>query len=192
MYYHKVIEEHNAGEWYGKDAIYKVGYVVEKTRTPHKNKYYGDVVGHGATIDIPAAKVGVFTAGGVRIDNDPAQLEAFLNTPIKTQTTRYEHRVIVEHNAGEWYGKDYIFEVGKVLKKTKTPGKYKYYGDTLGHGVGFEIPAEKVGVFVVKRTTVKVNGKTTVTEEATPYKEVTDADVYRMMREVMWEQAAQK
>lgn len=191
MYTHKVIEEHNAGDWYGKDAIYKVGFVVEKTRTPHKRKYYGEVVGHGTTIDIPAAKVGVF-AGDVRVDLDPAELAKVLNTPVKTQTVRYEHRVTEEHNAGDWYGTDYIFTVGKVLKKTKTPGKYENYGETVGHGVTINIPAEKVGVFKVTRTTVKLNGKTTVTEEAVPHKEVTDADVYRMMREVMWENAAQK
>lgn len=66
-------------------------------------------------------------------------------------TVRYEHRVVEEHNAGDWYGTDYIFEVGKVLKKTTTPGKYKYYGDTLGHGAGMDIPAEKVGVFKITK-----------------------------------------
>lgn len=57
-YEHRLIKEHTA-DWYGP-VTYKVGFVVAKTNTPDKKKYYGDVVGHGATIDIPADKVGVF------------------------------------------------------------------------------------------------------------------------------------
>lgn len=82
-------------------------------------------------------------------------------TNYEVVTVQYEHRVIEEHNAGKYYGTDYIFEVGKVLEKTKTPVKYKYYGTTEGHGVGFDIPREKVGVFkITKVATV------TETEEA--------------------------
>lgn len=191
MYTHKVIQEHNAGDWYGEDIIFRVGDILEKTRGPGKYEYYGETLAHGAGVNIPAEKVGVF-AGDVRIDLDNAELEKVLNTPVKTQTVRFDHKVIEEHNAGDYYGKDYIFNVGDVLEKTKTATKYNTYGVTLGHGVGFDIPAEKVGLFKVTRTTVKLHGKTTVTEEAVPYKEVTDADVYRMMREVMWEQAAKK
>lgn len=75
-------------------------------------------------------------------------------------TVRYEHRVIAEHNAGDFYGKDVIFKVGEILKKTYTPGKYKHYGQTLGHGVGADIPAEKVGVFQITKV-----AKVTETEE---------------------------
>ena len=76
-------------------------------------------------------------------------------------TVKYVHRVIEEHNAGDWYGQDYIFRVGDVLRETRTPGKYQYYGATLGHGAGLDIPAEKVGVFRITRNTV-----VTETEEA--------------------------
>lgn len=76
-----------------------------------------------------------------------------------TTTVRFEHRVITEHNAGDWYGTDIIFKVGEVLKKTTTPGKYRDYGTTLGHGAGADIPAEKVGVFKITRVV-------TETEEA--------------------------
>ena len=75
-------------------------------------------------------------------------------------TTRYEHRVIKTHNAGEYYGKDVIFNVGEILKKTRTPGKYKYYGTTLGHGVGVDIPVTKVGVFKITKV-----ARVTETEE---------------------------
>ena len=70
---------------------------------------------------------------------------------LETFTVRYEHRVTVEHNGGDWYGTDVIFKVGEVLKKTKGPGKYKYYGKDLAHGAGVDIPAEKVGVFKITR-----------------------------------------
>lgn len=76
-------------------------------------------------------------------------------------TVKYVHRVIEEHNAGDWYGEDIIFKVGDVLKTTNTPGKYKYYGTTLGHGAGADIPAEKVGVFRITRNTIVIE-----TEEA--------------------------
>lgn len=76
-------------------------------------------------------------------------------------TVKYVHRVIEEHNAGDWYGTDIIFKVGDVLRETRTPGKYQYYGVTLGHGAGADIPAEKVGVFRITRVT-----KVVETEEA--------------------------
>ena len=79
----------------------------------------------------------------------------------KNETVRYEHRVIEQHNAGDWYGQDVIFRVGEVLKKTRGPGKYEYYGVTMAHGAGFGIPPEKVGVFRITRTT-----KVVETEEA--------------------------
>lgn len=82
-------------------------------------------------------------------------------TNYEVTTVKYEHRVIEEHNAGDWYGKDYIFEVGKVMRVTRTPGKFKYYGDTLGHGAGLDIPAEKVGVFRITKV-----ARVTETEEA--------------------------
>ena len=72
-------------------------------------------------------------------------------TPTETVTVRYEHRVIAEHNAGDWYGTDVIFNVGEVLKKTKGPGKYEYYPVTLAHGADAIVPAEKVGVFKITR-----------------------------------------
>lgn len=74
-----------------------------------------------------------------------------MSTTTKT-SIRYEHRLIKEHNAGDYYGKDLIFEVGKVLEKTKTPHKRRYYGVTISFGVGFDIPTEKVGVFEITRT----------------------------------------
>jgi hypothetical protein len=84
-----------------------------------------------------------------------------IETKNEKVTVKYVHKVIEEHNAGDWYGRDYIFEVGGILRETKTPGKFKYYGATLAHGAGLDIPAEKVGVFRVTRTTV-----VTETEEA--------------------------
>lgn len=84
-----------------------------------------------------------------------------MNNTTEKVTVKYVHRVIEEHNAGDWYGQDYIFTVGTVLRETRTPGKYEYYGATLGHGAGLDIPAEKVGVFRITRNTV-----VTETEEA--------------------------
>lgn len=78
----------------------------------------------------------------------------------ETETVRYEHRVIEEHNAGERYGENVIFKVGEVLETTKSPGKRRYYGMTLGHGDGADIPADKVGVFKITRVT-----RVTETEE---------------------------
>ena len=78
----------------------------------------------------------------------------------ETETVRYEHRVIEEHDGGERYGERIIFKVGEVLETTKSPGKRRYYGMTLGHGDGADIPASKVGVFMITRTT-----RVTETEE---------------------------
>ena len=75
-------------------------------------------------------------------------------------TVRYEHRVIKDYNAGDYYGKDVIFKVGEVLETTRTPGKRRFYGVTLGHGAGADMPAENVGVFKVTKVT-----KVTETEE---------------------------
>lgn len=71
---------------------------------------------------------------------------------METITVRYEHRVITEHNAGDWYGQDYIIKVGTVLEKTKTPNKRRDYAVCQGHGVYFGVPAEKVGVYKITRT----------------------------------------
>ena len=81
-------------------------------------------------------------------------------TTAEKVTVNYQHRVIEEHNGGDYYGKDIIVKVGTVLEQTKTPGKFRYYGITLGHGVGVDIPANKIGIFKITKIT-----KITQTEE---------------------------
>lgn len=77
-----------------------------------------------------------------------------VKSPKEQTSVRYEHRVIKKFVTENPYGgtKPVVFNVGEVLEKTKHPGKKKYYGSTMGHGVGVDIPAKNVGVFKITRT----------------------------------------
>ena len=67
-------------------------------------------------------------------------------------TVRYEHRLIEETNLGDWYGKDLILPAGYIIHKSKNANKLRFYGLTMAHGAGLDVPTEKVGVFKITRT----------------------------------------
>ena len=67
-------------------------------------------------------------------------------------TVRHEHRLIEETNLGKWYGKDFILPAGYIIRKSKGGNKLRFYSLTWAHGVAFDVPVEKVGVFKITRT----------------------------------------
>ena len=67
-------------------------------------------------------------------------------------TVRHEHRLIEETNLGKWYGKDFVLPAGYIIRKSRGGNKLRFYSLTWAHGVAFDVPVEKVGVFKITRT----------------------------------------